>query len=135
MTWQLSSFYRENYSKTTLHVQMYLKNNLNWKTYLLLKSIFIFPLCWSSCILHLVSSRNSYIGKKYSLRGINQSKGWGMMEINYPTSIKKQRSRNRDIHIEYSKQFRWNLYCYVSRQSQLFWAALQLLWNSNMKCK
>ena len=33
----------------------------------------------------------------------------------------------RDIHIECSKQFKWNLYFYVSGQSRLFWAVLNLL--------
>ena len=33
----------------------------------------------------------------------------------------------RDIHIECSRQFKWNLYFYVSGQSRLFWAALKLL--------
>mgnify|MGYP007048350378 CR=1 FL=1 len=33
----------------------------------------------------------------------------------------------RDIHIERSKQFKWNSYLYVSGQSRLFWAALKLL--------
>ena len=41
----------------------------------------------------------------------------------------------RDIHIECSKQFKWNLYFYLSRQSGLFWAVLKLLQNSNMKFK
>ena len=34
---------------------------------------------------------------------------------------------DRDIHIECSKQFKWNLYFYVSWQSRPFWAALKLL--------
>ena len=34
---------------------------------------------------------------------------------------------SRDIHIECSKQFKWNSYFYVSGQSQPFWAALKLL--------
>ena len=33
----------------------------------------------------------------------------------------------RDIHIECSKQFKWNLSFYVSGQSRLFWAVLKLL--------
>ena len=33
----------------------------------------------------------------------------------------------RDIHIECSKQFKWNLYFYVSGQSWSFWAVLKLL--------
>ena len=33
----------------------------------------------------------------------------------------------RDIHIECSKQFKWNLYFYVSGQSRPFLAALKLL--------
>ena len=33
----------------------------------------------------------------------------------------------RDIHIECSKQFKWNSYFYMSGQSRLFWAALKLL--------
>ena len=33
----------------------------------------------------------------------------------------------RDIHIECSKQFKWNLYFYVSGQSGSFWAVLKLL--------
>ena len=33
----------------------------------------------------------------------------------------------RDIHIEYSKQFKRNFYLYVFRQSGLFWAVLKLL--------
>ena len=32
----------------------------------------------------------------------------------------------RDIHIECSKQFKWNSYFYVSGQSQPFWAPLKL---------
>ena len=35
--------------------------------------------------------------------------------------------KGRDIHIECSKQFKWNSYFYVSGQSQLCWAALELL--------
>ena len=34
---------------------------------------------------------------------------------------------DRDIHTECSKQFKWNLYFYVSGQSRLFWAVLKLL--------
>ena len=41
----------------------------------------------------------------------------------------------RDIDIECSKQFKWNFCFYVSGQSRPFWAALKLLWNSNMKLK
>ena len=33
----------------------------------------------------------------------------------------------RDIHIECSKQFKWNLYIYVLGQSRPFWAVLKLL--------
>jgi hypothetical protein len=33
----------------------------------------------------------------------------------------------KDIHIESSKQFKWNLYFYVSGQSGPFWAVLKLL--------
>ena len=33
----------------------------------------------------------------------------------------------RDIHIECSKQFKYNSYFYVSGQSRPFWAALKLL--------
>ena len=33
----------------------------------------------------------------------------------------------RDIHIECSKQFKWNLYFYVSGQSWPIWSALKLL--------
>ena len=33
----------------------------------------------------------------------------------------------RDIHIECSKQFKWNSYFYVSGQIRPFWAALKLL--------
>ena len=33
----------------------------------------------------------------------------------------------RDIHIECSKQFKWNSYFYLSGQNQLFLAALKLL--------
>ena len=32
--------------------------------------------------------------------------------------------KGRDIHIECSKQFKWNLYFYVYGQSRLFWAVL-----------
>ena len=39
----------------------------------------------------------------------------------------------RDIHIECSKQFKWNLYFYVSGQSGSFWAVLKLLLTSNRK--
>ena len=35
--------------------------------------------------------------------------------------------QSRDIHIECSKQFKWNLYFYVFGQSRPFWAALKLL--------
>ena len=45
------------------------------------------------------------------------------------------RARPRDIHIECSKQFKGNLYFYVSGQSGPFWAVLKLLYNSNMKFK
>jgi hypothetical protein len=41
----------------------------------------------------------------------------------------------RDIHIECSKQFKWNSYFYVSGQRWPFWAMLKLLQNSNMKFK
>ena len=41
--------------------------------------------------------------------------------------------KSRDIHIECSKQFKWNLYFYVFGQNWLFWAVLNLLLNSNMK--
>ena len=34
---------------------------------------------------------------------------------------------DRDIHIECSKQFKWNVFFYVSGQSPPFWAALKLL--------
>ena len=37
------------------------------------------------------------------------------------------RDKGRDIHIECSKQFKWNLYFYVSGQSWPFWAVLKLL--------
>ena len=39
----------------------------------------------------------------------------------------------KDIHIECSKQFEWDLYFYVSGQSRQFWAVLKLLSNSKMK--
>ena len=42
---------------------------------------------------------------------------------------------SRDIHIECSKQFEWNLYFYRSGQSGLFWAELKLPENSSMKFK
>ena len=42
---------------------------------------------------------------------------------------------DRDIHIECSKQFKQNLYFYVSGPSRLFWAVLKLPYNSNMKSK
>ena len=35
--------------------------------------------------------------------------------------------KSRDIHIECSKQFKLNLYFYVSGQSWPFWAALKRL--------
>ena len=41
----------------------------------------------------------------------------------------------RDIDIECSKQFKWNLYFYVSGQSGPIWAVLKLLENSNKKLK
>ena len=41
--------------------------------------------------------------------------------------IKWHWADRRDIHIECSKQFKWNLYIYVSGQSRPFWAALKLL--------
>ena len=37
------------------------------------------------------------------------------------------RGETRDIHIKCSKQFKWNLYFYLSGQSRPFWAALKLL--------
>ena len=37
------------------------------------------------------------------------------------------RGIGRDIDIEYSKQFKWNSYFYVSGQNRPFWAALKLL--------
>ena len=39
----------------------------------------------------------------------------------------KFRQWSRDIHIECSKQFKWNLYFCVSGQSGPFWAVLKLL--------
>ena len=44
-------------------------------------------------------------------------------------------TKTRDIHIECSKQFKWNSYFYVSGQSGPFWAVLKHLENSNMKFK
>ena len=41
----------------------------------------------------------------------------------------------KDIHIVCSKQFKWNLYFYVSGQSGPFLAVLKLLLNSNMNFK
>ena len=43
--------------------------------------------------------------------------------------IKKGQIQHKvtDIHIECSKQFKWNSYFYVSGQSRPFWAALRLL--------
>ena len=41
----------------------------------------------------------------------------------------------RDIHIECSKQFKWNLYFYGSGQSGPFWAELKLPQNSSVKFK
>ena len=52
---------------------------------------------------------------------------------NGPSKNPKYLLWTKDIHIEFSKQFKWNLYFYVSGQSGLFWAVLKLLWNSNMK--
>ena len=43
------------------------------------------------------------------------------------TARPKIQSQSRDIHIECSKQFKWNSYFYVSGQSWPFWAALKLL--------
>ena len=40
---------------------------------------------------------------------------------------------SKDIHIECSKQFKWNFYFYVFKQSQPFWAVLKPLLNLNMK--
>ena len=37
------------------------------------------------------------------------------------------------LHIECSKQFKWNLYFYVPGQSWPFWAVLKLLWNFKFK--
>ena len=37
----------------------------------------------------------------------------------------------RDIHIECSKQFKWNSHFHVSGQSGPFWAVLKMLYNSN----
>ena len=39
------------------------------------------------------------------------------------------------IYTKYSKQFKWNSYFYVSGQNRPFWAALELLKNSDMKFK
>ena len=39
----------------------------------------------------------------------------------------RQHIIGRDIHIECSKQFKWNSYFYVSGQRRSFWAALKLL--------
>ena len=48
--------------------------------------------------------------------------------INYDVKLNFSRDIfSRDIHIECSKQFKWNLYFYLSWQSQPFWAVLKLL--------
>ena len=54
---------------------------------------------------------------------------------NNSVGSKKILPTHRDLHIECSKQFQWNLYFYVSGQSGSFWAVLKLLKNSNMKFK
>ena len=41
-------------------------------------------------------------------------------------SVQAKLGSGRDIHIECSKQFRWNLHFYVSGQSGPFWAVLKL---------
>ena len=46
----------------------------------------------------------------------------GYMYVGQPTY-----NYTRDIHIECSKQFHWNLYLYVSGQSGPFWAVQKLL--------
>ena len=51
-------------------------------------------------------------------KGQEETSREGMMNFCVPV---------RDIHIEYSKQFKCNLYFYVSGQSRPFWAALKLL--------
>ena len=60
----------------------------------------------------------------------NAKKAWTFFVANV-----RNQAQGRDIHIECSKQFKWNLHFYVSGQSQLFWAVLKLLKNSNMKFK
>ena len=42
-------------------------------------------------------------------------------------AVKKFDPNGRYIHIECSKQFKWNLYFHGSGQSELFWAELKLL--------
>ena len=45
----------------------------------------------------------------------------------YGINLKKIQVTSRDIHIECSKQFKWNLYFCVSGQSGPFWVVLKLL--------
>ena len=45
----------------------------------------------------------------------------------YFGQFQKILDQTRDIHIECSKQFKWNSYFHVSGQSWPFWAALKLL--------
>ena len=47
--------------------------------------------------------------------------------LKLPRSMGTSKIPPRDIHIECSKQFKWNLYFYVSEQSGPFWAVLKLL--------
>ena len=52
---------------------------------------------------------------------------WKMISMNCGPIVYLVNNVVRDIHIEWSKQFKWNFYFYVSGQSQPFWAALKLL--------
>ena len=56
-----------------------------------------------------------------SMFGSSHSATSWFLVVEYVNSIA------RDIHIECSKQFKWNSYFYVSGQSRPFWAALKLL--------
>ena len=51
-----------------------------------------------------------------------------LFRIILPVSNKRSFDKlSRDIHIECSKQFKWNSYFYVFGQNRPFWAALKLL--------
>ena len=103
----------------------YLKNSLTWISYFWASScpsmIFSGSLCtwfWKSLWkkeLKLVEN-NCFPGPK-----------------THGSYTKNAKIESRDMNIECSKQFKWNLYFYVSGQSGPFWAVLKVLENSNIK--